>query len=299
MRAATSTPTFPAMTGATASPPDWFAEVDGIVADPLRFKARLGIGERAYASLRLRNAAFQAWDVAGVAVTGATIAKSSAVATALFSTGGFWAWFGLGATPVTPIGWIVAAGLASGGVWYGVTRYLKSREQGRVTVIPNLISTPMDELALALFDLLAPIALRLARAKGDLGSAEHAAITGYFTRAWGYDAGFVSGALGFLETAPSGQPVKRLARLLAAFNRENPDCDEAAMADDIQTFLHTVAAADGPPSPRQKLILAQIDRAFASERGGRPRRFARRWKQRITAARARKRPPPPRPPIES
>ena len=56
-------------------------------------------------------------------------------AAALFSTGGFWAWFGLGDTPATPIGWIIVAGLASGAVWYGVTRYLRSREQGRVLVI--------------------------------------------------------------------------------------------------------------------------------------------------------------------
>ena len=32
-----------------------FASIDRVVADPVRFKLRLGIGEEAYASLRLKN----------------------------------------------------------------------------------------------------------------------------------------------------------------------------------------------------------------------------------------------------
>ncbi|WP_343117048.1 TerB family tellurite resistance protein [Ostreiculturibacter nitratireducens] len=267
-----SMPTRPASEGPK---PDWFDSVEGIVADPLRFKARLGIGERAYASLRLRNAAFEAWDVAGVAATGAAVAKSSAVASAFFASGGFWAWLGLGGAAVTPLGWVVAAGVVSGGAWFGITRFLKSREKGRVTVIPHFISTPLDVLALGLFDLLAPLALKLARADDPPSEAERAAITAYFTRGWGYDAAFVAEGLDWTESHLAGHSTARLARDLARFKRENPDCDAAAMSADILDFLRTVAEADGPLTRAETRALERIDRAFAAEGGNRLSRGAR------------------------
>ena len=59
-----------------------FESIENIVAEPLKFKAKLNIGEDAYTSLRVKNKVFEAWDAAGVAVTAAAVAKSSTVATA-------------------------------------------------------------------------------------------------------------------------------------------------------------------------------------------------------------------------
>ena len=46
-------------------PPPELKGVDQVVADPLRFKAKLAIGEAAYASLRMINRGREVWDVLG------------------------------------------------------------------------------------------------------------------------------------------------------------------------------------------------------------------------------------------
>ncbi len=87
---------------------DWFNNVESVVTEPLKFKAKLAIGEDAYTSLKLKNAALEAWDTIGVATTAATVAKSSVIASTFFAPSGFLAWLGIG-TAVTPIGWVILA----------------------------------------------------------------------------------------------------------------------------------------------------------------------------------------------
>ena len=98
---------------------DWFQNIETIVAEPLNFKAKLAIGEDAYTSLKVKNAAFQAWEVAGVATTAVVVAKSSVVASTFFAPTGFLAAIGFG-TAVTPVGWVIAAGVVTGGAWVGI-----------------------------------------------------------------------------------------------------------------------------------------------------------------------------------
>ena len=160
---------------------NWFQDIETIVSEPLNFKAKLAIGEAAYTSLKLKNAVVQAWDVAGVATTAAVVTKSSVVATTFFAPTGFMAALGIG-TAVTPIGWVIAAGVVTGGAWMGVTRYLKKASASRVTVIPNFINTPLDVLALGLFDLLAPLALKVAEVEGRIDNPERKLINTYFVK---------------------------------------------------------------------------------------------------------------------
>ena len=144
---------------------DSFQDIDRIVVEPLKFKVKLAIGEDAYTSLRVKNAVVQAWDVAGVATTAAVVAKSSVVASTFFAPTGWLAALGIG-TAVTPIGWVVAAGVLTGGAWFGITRHLKKASASKVTVVPKFINTPLDVLALGLFDLMAPLALKVAAVDG-------------------------------------------------------------------------------------------------------------------------------------
>ena len=91
-----------------------FDDVDSVVAIPERFKAKLGIGEDAYASLRLRKnlgTVFKGTDAAGAAATGVGVASSSVVASTFFSAPGLLGALGIGAA-VTPIGRVIAAGAA-------------------------------------------------------------------------------------------------------------------------------------------------------------------------------------------
>ena len=242
---------------------DWFQDIETIVSEPLNFKAKLAIGEDAYTSLKVKNAAFQAWEVAGVAATAAVVAKSSVVASAFFAPTGFLAAIGLG-TAVTPVGWVIAASVVSGGAWVGITRYLKKASASRVTVIPRFINTPLDVLALGLFDLLAPLALKVIAVDGNIDDARRKLIHDYFVKEWGYDTGFVTEGIKYTESRMSEFSIENLARALADFTRENRDCNFNMMSLEILGFLSNSVAADGKLDQRQEMEIGKIKAVFKS-----------------------------------
>ena len=242
---------------------NWFQDIDTIVSEPLNFKAKLAIGEAAYTSLKVKNAVVQAWDVAGVATTAAVVTKSSVVATTFFAPTGFLAALGIG-TAVTPIGWVIAAGVVTGGAWMGVTRYLKKASASRVTVIPNFINTPLDVLALGLFDLLAPLALKVAEIEGRIPVPERKLINIYFVKEWGYDSKFVAEGFDYTESQLDEFSVEELAQTLVKFTRLNPDCNFEMMAQEILGFLKNIVEAGGTKGEREEMTVKNIESIFKS-----------------------------------
>lgn len=242
---------------------DWFEDIDSVVSQPLNFKARLAIGEDAYAVLRVKNAAIQAWDVAGVAATAAVVTKSSVVASTFFAPSGFLAALGIG-TAVTPIGWVIAASVITGGTWMGITRYLKKASASRVTVIPNFINTPLDVLALGLFDLLAPLALKVAEDEGRIHNTERKLIYHYFVKEWGYDAKFVDEGINYTESKLNEFSIRELAQTLVKFTRENPDCNFEMMSKEITGFLRSIVEAGGNKDEREEMTISNIETIFKS-----------------------------------
>ena len=240
---------------------NWFHDIDTIVSEPLNFKSKLAIGEDAYTSLKVKNAVVQAWDVAGVATTAAVVTKSSVVATTFFAPTGFLAALGIG-TAVTPIGWVIAAGVVTGGAWMGVTRYLKKASASRVTVIPNFINTPLDVLALGLFDLLAPLALKVAEVEGHIPDRERKLIYNYFIKEWGYDPNFVAEGSNYTESKLSEFSTGELAQTLAKFTRENPDCNFKMMSQEILGFLRNIVEAGGELDVREVNTIKEIELTF-------------------------------------
>ena len=85
----------------------WMEGIERVVANDLRFKAQLNIGEEAFASLKLKRYLLDALDAGNGAITGAAIAKSSFVASTFFAPGGLLGALGLG-TAATPLGWAIA-----------------------------------------------------------------------------------------------------------------------------------------------------------------------------------------------
>ncbi len=241
--------------------PVWFDDIQTIIAEPLNFKARLSIGEDAYTLLKVKNAAYQVWDVAGVATTAAVVAKSSVVATTFFAPTGFLAAIGFG-TAVTPIGWVIAAGVITGGAWAGITRHLKKASRDRVTVIPKFINTPLDVLALGLFDLLVPLALKVAAAEGRVDESTRELIQRYFVKEWGYDPKFTSEGIRYLETNLSGLSIDELAQAMVDFTTENRDCNFGVMAREILGFLRNIVSVDGRIANRDEEAIAKIETIF-------------------------------------
>jgi hypothetical protein len=66
-----------------------FDGVEAVVAESMRFKAKLGIGDDAYASIKVGKHFQELWDIGGVAATASGIASSSTVAGMFFSSGGW------------------------------------------------------------------------------------------------------------------------------------------------------------------------------------------------------------------
>ena len=240
---------------------DWFQDIETIVAEPLNFKAKLAIGEDAYTSLKVKNAAFQAWEVAGVATTAVVVAKSSVVASTFFAPTGFLAAIGFGAA-VTPVGWVIAAGVVTGGAWVGITRYLKKASANRVTVIPKFINTPLDVLALGLFDLLAPLALKVAEVEGRVDDGDQKLIHDYFVKEWGYDSRFVGEGIKYTESKIAGFSVKQLAKTLVEFTAANPDCNFRLMSQEILAFLRGIVEVDSKIDKREEAEIENIEVVF-------------------------------------
>lgn len=232
-------------------------EASRVVADELRFKAKLAIGEQADASLRAVNRAREIWDVLGAAGTGAAVAKSSLVASTFFAPGGLLGAVGLG-TAATPIGWVAFAALASGGACYGLYRLLGNRRGERVIEIPRYLNTPLDQLGLAIFDLIAPLAIRMAAVDGRVERAELDHLQQHLVREWGLDEAFVNQAIVRIIGEASAGDLARMARERSVFLHANPDCNHAAIAADVVQSLRRMLEAAGPITPDEAAALDEV-----------------------------------------
>jgi len=206
----------------------------------------------------VKNTVFEAWDTLGAAGAAVSVAKTSVIATSFFTPTGWLAAIGIG-TAVTPIGWVVAAGVVTGGAWLGVTRYLKNNTESRVTVIPDFINTPLDALALGLFDLMAPLALKVADIDGDIHKSERELIEAYFIKQWGYDPNFVREGMAYTESNLSNFSIEVVARALAEYKKENPDCNFQVMTKEMLRFLNEIIEADNKIDEREKMVIQYIE----------------------------------------
>lgn len=236
-----------------------FEDVSRVVADPLRFKAKLAIGDEAYATLKATRVLGDVWQVGTAAAAGGAVAGSSAVAGTFF--GGWLTALGV-ATAVTPAGWVVGAAAASGAACYGVVRLFRRYESSRVMKVPAFINTPIDFLGASLFDLMATLAIRVAQEAGDLDAAERASIQTYFVEDWGFDADYLKAAIPVIEQKSSDRALEEIAADLAEFKKTNPDCNLAAMSAELIAFLHEIAEADGSLDDAELAAISRVEDVF-------------------------------------
>lgn len=242
-----------------------FSGIECVIAEPLKFKAALAIGEDAYTSLRCSNKVKEWWDLISAIGGGAAAAQSSIVATTFFAPHWLLATFGFGVA-VTPVGWVVAAAVVSGGAWYGIQKVLGGAIDSRIIKVPKFINTPIDVLAVSLFDLLAPLGLKVADADGTVTDDERAAIWHYFVRTWGFDERFAKAGIAHLEQHLANFSIEDTARRLAEFKKNSPDCNYEAMSQNILEFLNQVMEADGRIDEAEEMAIGSV-RAIFSEAG--------------------------------
>jgi len=229
---------------------EFFAEnKEVVVREPLKFKAALGIGERAYGLLRARQHMTTFTEAIGIGTTAATFAGSSAVAGTFFATSGFMAStlsvIGLGATAVTPVGWVIAAGVISSGAYVGLTNLLERSKDDGVIVIPKYINTPLDVIAVALIELMLPVSLKIAHADGGMHHAEDRAIHDFYTDEWGYCSEFIARLITEYRDQLDSVSYQKITESLATYCADSKDCDKEAIMANFIAHLRRVVEADG------------------------------------------------------
>ena len=241
---------------------DKFAEleIDSPLSHPLYFKKELHIGEGAYRSLRIRKILLKGGRFAGAAGIGGAVASSGAVATTFFPATGIMAAVGLGAA-VTPVGMIVLAAVLSGVAWTAIAKQFDDFGTRRVDEIPIFINTPLDLLAVGIFDLLSPMFVKLASVDGDFDELERNTIVNYFVEDWGYDEKFVK--VGIDMAGEFALTFDEVIDSFVEFIRSNPDCNAKVVSQNIMAFLQEVAeASNGVVDCEQRALLA-AESAFA------------------------------------
>lgn len=239
--------------------------VDLVVADTNKFKLKLGIGEDAFTTLKLPKTLMFLWEVKGASAAGAAAAASPAVATTLFGGGtGIMSALGLGAAAVTPVGWVIAAAVGSGAAYYGAMQVFSKYSSSRVETIPKFINTPIDLLGATIFDMMAGLALKVAYFAGEIDDDERKTVVDFFYEEWGVSPDYSSKALPLIEAQMRQKSLKEMAKSLAEFQMDNPDCNPSAMNSDIKRFLEEIAYADGDFDEREELAIETIERELGT-----------------------------------
>lgn len=256
---------------ATESLVDDLNQVDMVVADTNKFKLKLGIGEDAYTSQKLINIFDLFSDAKGAVTFGSAgagiaaglipVAKVGLLAKAAGIVG-----IATTAPATAPLALVAmaAAGIASGGVYFGAMRAIKGGSSKHVETIPKFINTPIDILGATLFDMIAGLALKVASFSGPVDESEREAVVNYFSEEWGISTDYARKALPLLELQIRDQSLKAMAKSLADFQLDNPDCEPDAMRNVIKDFLIEIAEADGEHDEAETLAIDAVEREFAA-----------------------------------
>ncbi len=221
-----------------------------LVDDPLRFKAKLHIGDDAFQVL----SSFDTFNtMIGAGSAGAAIASSSYIASAFFGQGLLYS-VGLVAA-ATPIGWVVGAGVGAAGLAFGIKKAWSDDKSGRVLTVPKYINTPIDLLALRLTELMIPIALKIAYADRSIEQSEINKILNYFSNEWGLNQQLVKQMIDDNIESVGKLRYKDLASSIVAFTAENKDCNQLEMCKDLLGFVEEITGADGVVCEREEIEL--------------------------------------------
>ena len=242
---------------------DIIAKIEGVeevIADDEKFRTKLGIGADAYRSLKAVSRASPAIAGAGGAVAGAAVASTPIVASTFF--GGTAAtvagWLGLGLTSMTPVGWVIAAGVVGGVATRGAyVGYSKLRKK-LIEEVPRQINAPLNVLASAVIGFLMPVAVKLALSDGNVDDRERRKIRDYFVTEWGYSGTFADQKFEELRNKPDSVSLDELLPALQEFTSHEKDCNFDHILRELLSFLEELANADGELHHGEKATIGEI-----------------------------------------
>jgi uncharacterized tellurite resistance protein B-like protein len=233
-------------------------DIDNIVADPEKFRKKLGIGLDAFKLLSKADKLDGFLSSAAVGGAGA-LGVFAAWSSSLGVLGSIGASIGLVATP---IGWMALAGGAGLATSYGIKRLLGSAKQGAVTEIPNFINTPIDVLGGSICDVLTPILLKIAYADNDFSVEEKETIVNYFTDQWGINPSYIENLISEIGNEFTEFNYAILADSLKELAIESGDIQYDDMVKEIISAAEEVMTSDGIIDERETQEIEKLKLAF-------------------------------------
>ncbi|MTH35228.1 hypothetical protein GL279_11510 [Paracoccus limosus] len=81
---------------------------------------------------------------------------------------------------------------------------------------------------------------------------------------WGIAPDYTGRALPLIELQIRNQSLKEMARTLAEFQIDNPDCNPEAIRKEILQFLNEIVHADGEFDEKEELAVEAVEREFSA-----------------------------------
>jgi len=238
-----------------------FSEDQVIIENDLKFKSALGIGDKAFKSLQLRENLTTCAEALGVGSSVSAFVSAPTVAGFLGYSKTF---LGLSLGAATPVGIVIAAGVLSAGAYVGVAKFLTRNKSDKLLITPKFINTPLDLLAMSLANFFVPISLKIGLADGSLHELEEQRIKSFMIREWGYSGSFITKLITSHKNKNLSQTYEQVLQKFIEFTKSNPDCDFVEVKNSLIKLVKSVIAADGEITENEQAQLSRIENYFAN-----------------------------------
>ncbi len=225
-----------------------------IIDSPLQFKAKLNIGEEAYAYLSKADnfMDFSIKIAAGLGgsslFTVAWLASLGPVAQLALSVGFI----------STPVGWIAGAGALSMVLAYGLMKAKGKSKDATTITIPKHLNTPLDLLGQTVLSLILPVTVKMALADGHFCENERKVLRDYLAHEWGFNRYFIDKAITEQESLIADFDYDHYRQLLIASTCADKEMKFDVIKVELLTILTEVMKADEHISPEEEKELEKL-----------------------------------------
>lgn len=232
-----------------------------IIDSPLQFKAKLNIGDEAYAYLSKADN-FIDFSIK----MSAGLGGSAFAGVVWFSSLGPLAKLALlvGATS-TPVGWIIGAGALSAVLAYGLIKAKKKMKDATSIRIPKHLNTPLDLLGQTVVSLILPATVKMALVDGRLCEKERRVLSDYLAQEWGFNRHFIANALTEQERLIPDFDYDQYRQLVFAASASDKEIRYEVVKEELLAILTEVMKADGSISPEEELELDKFSKIILEQ----------------------------------
>lgn len=216
-------------------------ESERIIDNDLIFKKKLNIGEDAYRYLKAAKNIIDFGEAAGTGTGVAAITGAAWYA----SLGVFGKFALLAGFSSTPVGWIAGAGTATALGVIGLKKIFRKVKDKSIDNIPKFLNTPLDAVALSVFQVLFPPAMRMACVDSNFCIEEKNTIQTYFEYEWGYNPEFISKNIDSYAQNIKAVDYRAFKEALSRICGSTKEIKNINITKELLSFLEEIIRADG------------------------------------------------------